>query len=120
MNDSLHRFNYSQADDLAYKILDIHNSLWIDPQVTIEKTESAILNKNFVITGRLLLIQNREKLINIVEEKGGKVQSSISSKTTYLVCNDLNSASTKFKKAKELNIPVISEEELLKMCDYKI
>ena len=120
MNDSLHRFNYSQADDLAYKILDIHNSLWIDPQVTIEKIESAILNKNFVITGRLLLIQNREKLINIVEEKGGKVQSSISSKTTYLVCNDLNSASTKFKKAKELNIPVISEEELLKMCDYKI
>ena len=120
MNDSLHRFNYSQADDLAYKILDIHNSLWVDPQATIEKTESAILNKNFVITGRLLLIQNREKLINIVEEKGGKVQSSISSKTTYLVCNDLNSASTKFKKAKELNIPVISEEELLKMCDYKI
>ena len=120
MNDSLHRFNYSQADDLAYKILNIHNSLWIDPQVTIEKTESAILNKNFVITGRLLLIQNREKLINIVEEKGGKVQSSISSKTTYLVCNDLNSASTKFKKAKELNIPVISEEELLKMCDSKI
>ena len=120
MNDSLHRFNYSQADDLAYKILDIHNSLWVDPQATIEKIESAILNKNFVITGRLLLIQNREKLINIVEEKGGKVQSSISSKTTYLVCNDLNSASTKFKKAKELNIPVISEEELLKMCDYKI
>lgn len=120
MNDSLHRFNYSQADDLAYKILDIHNSLWVDPQATIEKTESAILNKNFVITGRLLLIQNREKLINIVEEKGGKVQSSISSKTTYLVCNNLNSASTKFKKAKELNIPVISEEELLKMCDYKI
>ena len=120
INDSIHNFDYKEADDLAYKVLTIHNSLWIDPMATVEKVESAVLNKNFVITGRLLLIQNREKLINIVEEKGGKVQSSISSKTTYLVCNDLNSTSTKFKKAKELKIPIISEEELLKMCDYKI
>lgn len=120
MNDSLHNFDYTEADELVQNVLYLHNSLWKDPTVTIEKVENAVLNKNFVITGRLLLIQNREKLINIVEEKGGKVQSSISSKTTYLVCNDLNSTSTKFKKAKELNIPVISEEELLEMCDYKI
>ena len=119
-NDALHNFDYTEADKLAFEVLDIHNSLWIDPTKPVEKTENIINGKNFVITGRLLLIQNREKLINIVEEKGGKVQSSISSKTTYLVCNDLNSTSTKFKKAKELKIPIISEEELLKMCDYKI
>ena len=67
-----------------------------------------------------MLIQNRQKLSNIVEEKGGKVTSSISSKTNYLICNDKNSTSTKMKKAKELNIPILSEKELLELCNYKL
>ena len=55
-----------------------------------------------------------------LEEKGGKVTGSVSSKTDYLVCNDKNSTSTKMKKAKELNIPILSEKELLELCNYKL
>ena len=53
----------------------------------------------------------------MIEEKGGKITSSISSKTSYLINNDINSNSTKNIKAKELNIPIISENEILKMME---
>lgn len=117
---ALLKYDYMLADDIAPMFININTA---PEEKSMEETvaKKQLCNGlSFVITGRLLLIQNREKLINIIEERGGKVQSSISSKTTYLVCNDLNSTSTKFKKAKELKIPIISEEELLKMCDYKI
>ena len=56
----------------------------------------------------------------MIEERGGKVTSSISSKTTYLINNDINSNSSKNMKAKELNIPIISEKEILKMMEVNI
>lgn len=115
ISKAINNFDYNEADRcaamLTFKIPEVQNNV---PQA------AAIKDKKIVITGSLLLIQNRQKLSNIVEEKGGKVTSSVSSLTDYLVCNDKNSSSTKMKKAKELNIPIISEEELLKMCNYKI
>lgn len=119
MNKSLHSFNYEEADELVENVLYLKNSLYKDNQ-PFETKESYIVGKTFCITGQLQLIQNREKLSNIVESKGGKVTSSVSSKTNYLMCNNLNSTSSKMKKAQELKIPIISEEELLRMCNYTI
>ena len=115
ISKAINNFDYSTFDKIAGLLT------FKRPEVQGKVTSAAaIKDKKIVITGSLLLIQNRQKLSNIVEEKGGKVTSSVSSLTDYLVCNDKNSSSTKMKKAKELNIPIISKEELLKMCNYKI
>ena len=116
MNDSLHRFNYSQADDLAYKILDIHNSLWIDPQVTTPTIKFSEVNgKTFVITGAVHQFQNRDEVKAIIETHGGKVTASVSKNTDYLINNDINSTSSKNIKAKQLGVPIITEEQLIAM-----
>ena len=69
----------------------------------------------FVITGDVHHFQNRDAFKTYVEERGGKVSGSVSKKTNFLVNNDAGSASSKNKKAKELGIPVITEDEFLKM-----
>ena len=116
MNDSLHRFNYSQADDLAYKILDIHNSLWIDPQGTTPTIKFSEVNgKTFVITGAVHQFQNRDEVKTVIETHGGKVTASVSKNTDYLINNDINSTSSKNIKAKQLGIPIITEEQLIAM-----
>ena len=116
MNDSLHRFNYSQADDLAYKILDIHNSLWIDPQGTTPTIKFSEVNgKTFVITGAVHQFQNRDEVKTVIETNGGKVTASVSKNTDYLINNDINSTSSKNIKAKQLGIPIITEEQLIAM-----
>lgn len=80
-----------------------------------EALESVLAGKTVVITGTLHHFENREALIQEIEKRGGKVSSSVSSKTAYLVNNDLNSTSSKNKKARQLGIPILSEEELLSM-----
>ncbi|HHX61214.1 MAG TPA: NAD-dependent DNA ligase LigA [Epulopiscium sp.] len=75
--------------------------------------ESPIANKVFVITGQVNHFKNRKELGQKIEELGGKVVGSVSSKTDYLINNDVHSSSGKNKKAKELDIPIISEEEFL-------
>ena len=116
MNDSLHRFNYSQADDLAYKILDIHNSLWVDPQATTPTIKFSEVNgKTFVITGAVRQFQNRDEVKAAIEAHGGKVTASVSKNTDYLINNDINSTSNKNIKAKQLGIPIITEEQLIAM-----
>lgn len=71
--------------------------------------------KTFVITGKVYSFDNRDAVKLAVEAAGGKTASSVSSKTDYLINNDINSSSSKNKKAKELGIPVITEEMLLEM-----
>ena len=116
MNDSLHRFNYSQADDLAYKILDIHNSLWVDPQTTMPTIKFSEVNgKTFVITGAVRQFQNRDEVKAAIEAHGGKVTASVSKNTDYLINNDINSTSSKNIKAKQLGVPIITEEQLIAM-----
>ena len=116
MNDSLHRFNYSQADDLAYKILDIHNSLWVDLQATTPTIKFSEVNgKTFVITGAVRQFQNRDEVKATIETHGGKVTASVSKNTDYLINNDINSTSSKNIKAKQLGIPIITEEQLIAM-----
>jgi DNA ligase (NAD+) len=79
----------------------------------IEETidaEQDLAGKTFVITGSLNSFANRDELKKVIEDRGGKVAGSVSSKTSYLINNDLTSNSSKNKKAKELNVPIISEE----------
>lgn len=69
----------------------------------------------FVITGSVEFYKNRKELQELIEAKGGKVTGSVTAKTTYLINNDTMSNSSKNKKAKELGIPIISEEDFTKL-----
>ena len=69
----------------------------------------------FVITGSVTHFANRNEMKALIESLGGKVTGSVTGKTTYLINNDTMSNSSKNKKAKELGIPIISEEEFLKL-----
>ena len=80
---------------------------------TIEKTGSTLTGKTFVITGSLEHFANRDELKDRIEKAGGKVAGSVSSKTSYLINNDLLSTSGKNKKAKELGIEIIDEETIM-------
>ena len=71
--------------------------------------------KTFVVTGTVNHFKNRKELQGEIEELGGKVTGSVSKNTDYLINNDVESNSSKNKKAKELNIPIISEEEFLEL-----
>lgn len=78
-------------------------------------TEQTLTGKTFVITGTVERFANRNELKAYIESKGGKVTGSVTKKTDYLINNDSASGSSKNKKAKELSIPIISEEEFLKL-----
>ena len=69
----------------------------------------------FVITGNLFEYKNRKELSDYIEEQGGRVTNSISTKTSYLINNDYNSTSSKNEKAKLLGISVISEKEFISL-----
>ena len=76
-----------------------------------KETNSNIVGKTFVITGSLNTYENRNALKDLIESLGGKVAGSVSAKTDYLINNDVTSNSSKNKKAKELNVQIISEED---------
>ena len=81
-----------------------------------QNTETQIFaGMNFVITGSVEHFKNRNEVKEVIESKGGKVTGSVTSKTNYLINNDTTSGSSKNKKARELGIAIISEEEFLKM-----
>lgn len=89
-------------------------------EITFEVQEeknvlSPFTGKTFVITGSLEHFENRNALKDYLEENGGKVTGSVTAKTDYLINNDNLSSSSKNKKAKELGIRIITEEELLSM-----
>ena len=84
----------------------------------VEKVESSALileGKTFVITGDVHHFENRKALSNKIEELGGKVTGSVRKKTDYLISNDNMSTSSKNKKAKELEIPILTEDDFLEM-----
>jgi DNA ligase (NAD+) len=99
------------SDDMRSVSADVDN----DVQAS-SGANSPIEGKTFVITGALNGFSNRDKMVEFIEERGGKVSGSVSSKTDYLINNDVNSGSGKNKKAKELGVPVISEEEFMKLA----
>ena len=93
------------------KLLDIVE-FDIEPQGL---TDGDLRGKTFVITGNVHIYKNRNELKSAIEANGGKVTGSVSSNTDFLINNDIDSASSKNKKAKELGIPIISEDEFARM-----
>ena len=71
----------------------------------------------FVITGKVHHYENRDQVKAAIEAAGGKAAGSVSSKTDYLINNDVTSNSGKNKKAKELGVPIISEEQFLELLE---
>ncbi len=86
-------------------------------QVEFVQTSANIEGKVFVITGSLEQFDNRNALKNKIESLGGKVTGSVSAKTDYLINNDVESSSSKNKKAKSLEVPIISEEDFIALID---
>ncbi len=84
-----------------------------------EEKVTAFTGMTFVITGSVEHFANRKELQALIESKGGKATGSVTSKTTYLINNDTASNSSKNKKAKELGIPILSEEDFLKLLQEK-
>ena len=82
-----------------------------------EAKEQIFGGVNFVITGSVTHFANRKEVKELIESLGGKVTGSVTSKTNYLINNDITSTSSKNKKANELGIPIISEEMFLEMLD---
>ncbi|WP_297958333.1 NAD-dependent DNA ligase LigA [uncultured Ruminococcus sp.] len=78
---------------------------------------SPIAGKTFVITGSVHIWKNRKELQAYIEQNGGKAANSVSSKTDYLINNDNTSNSTKNKTAKELDVPIITEEEFRELAN---
>ena len=105
IENSLNKYDYAMADRIAEMLN------FIIPEE--DSKEQTVKGMNFCITGKLS--KKRDDIKADIEACGGKVTSSVSSKTNYLVCNDKNSTTGKSAEAKRLNIPVISEEELNKL-----
>lgn len=120
MNQAIHAW----AEDSSYMVFErLYALVDITDDVIPERTEesgageaaAAVNGKTFVITGAVYHFKNRDELKEKIESLGGKAAGSVSSKTDFLINNDVTSTSGKNKKAKELNVPIISEEDFLKM-----
>lgn len=85
------------------------------PNLVLDEIPNTLQGKTFVVTGSVNHYKNRDELKADIVAHGGTVTGSVSSKTSYLINNDINSTSSKNQKAKSLNIPIISENEFLQM-----
>lgn len=102
-----------------YQMIDVGNLLTFKQLEIMNKPEGSfpLAGKTFVVTGSVHHFKNRDELKAKIEELGGKNSGSVSKNTNYLINNDVTSTSGKNAKAKELGIPIISEEDFLKMID---
>ena len=87
------------------------------PEEEITEDSRKFAGVNFVITGSVEHFANRAEVKEEIEKRGGKVTGSVTSKTNYLINNDVNSTSSKNRKARDLGVPIISEEEFLNMLN---
>ena len=87
------------------------------PQEETAEDSQKFAGVNFVITGSVHHFANRAEVKEEIEKRGGKVTGGVTSKTNYLINNDVNSTSSKNRKARDLNVPIISEEEFLNMLN---
>ena len=111
--EAIWNFDYAEADMMVERcIID-----FVEEEGALENSGNSLEGKTFCVTGKVHHWKNRDELSVAVAAAGGKVTSSVSSKTDYLVNNDINSTSSKNQKAKELGIPIITEEELLNMLN---
>lgn len=109
-------YNWATPENLAE--LEKFNTI-LTPIVPVSQpiANKAVTGLTFVITGSLNNYKNRDELKDILEGMGAKVSGSVTSKTNYLINNNVSSASSKNKKAKELGVPIISEADLEAMLN---
>ena len=107
-HSSISTFDYSEAKLLVEKYLDIKT-------VESETANSSLNDLTFVITGKVNHFKNRDEIKALIESKGGKVAGSVSSKTNYLINNDISSNSSKNVSAKKLGVEIISEDTFIEM-----
>lgn len=94
-----------------------HLLSYLEFEEVAQVAEQKLAGMTFVITGSVEHFANRSEMKNLIEAQGGKVTGSVTSKTNYLINNDKTSNSSKNKKAKELEIPILSEEDFLNMME---
>ena len=95
----------------------LKNELSFKVETNVVLSDSKIANKTFVVTGDVTHFKNRKELQAKIESLGGKVTGSVSKNTDYLINNDSESSSSKNKKAKELGIPILTEEAFLSLIE---
>ena len=111
MNTAIHNWFNNKFNNMTVKsLLSILTFKTVDEHKTTK-----FHGLGFVVTGKLLKYPNRSALESVILHNGGTIQSTVSTNTNYLINNDINSTSSKNKKAKELNIPIISEQEFINM-----
>lgn len=106
-------YEYFQNEQNMAALEHLLNEITVDSEI-VEESEQPLSGLTFVITGSLVHYGNRSELKELIEKKGGKVTGSVTTKTTCLINNDLTSNSSKNKKAKELGVRIISEEDFMK------
>lgn len=104
MHDSIVQFDYSEADRIVEKYMQLQEE---------KPAESSLKGLTVVITGSLKIFENRDKIIEAITAKGGKVSSSVSKNTSILINNDPKSMSSKNKTAIALGIPIVREEDFI-------
>lgn len=102
---------WSKHSDMIYELS--KEFTFESPNIVLDEIPNILQGKTFVVTGSVNHYKNRDELKADIVSHGGTVVGSVSSKTSYLINNDINSTSSKNQKAKSLNIPIISEEEFL-------
>ena len=105
--------DYMRDEDNLRKIQNLMAELHVEGPVVDEASQN-MTGLSFVITGSLNHFENRNELKDLIEARGGKVTGSVTGKTTALINNDVASTSSKNKKAKELGIPIMAEEDFLR------
>lgn len=111
-NDGIDSY-WSKHSDMIYELS--KEFTFESPNIVLDEIPNTLQGKTFVVTGSVDHYKNRDELKADIVSHGGTVVESVSSKTSYLINNDINSTSSKNQKAKSLNIPIISEEEFLSM-----
>ena len=105
--------DYMRDEDNLRKIQNLMAELHVEVPVVDEASQN-MTGLSFVITGSLNHFENRNELKDLIEARGGKVTGRVTGKTTALINNDVASTSSKNKKAKELGIPIMAEEDFLR------
>lgn len=109
---------YMHEEENLSKLNDLLKELQIE-KPAVNADAQTLAGKTFVVTGSLYHFENRNDFKDLIEEKGGKVTGSVTKNTTCLINNDVNSSSSKNKKAKELGVPILSEDDFLETYEIK-
>ena len=113
MHEAIVNFDYTEADMMVERcIID-----FVEEEGVLENSGNSLKGKTFCVTGKLKSVKNREEFGKIIEQHGGRLTSSVSKNTDYLINNDKTSQSNKNLSALKLNIPILTEEEFFNLIN---